>query len=317
MLRNDVTALATAGSRMVGTRGHNIARDHIVDRLQQPGIHPYFGDSLELPYVLNGETFVNVVGRIPGRNSNLPPILIGAHYDTCGPYPGADDNAAAVAVILTAAAKLKALQLDRTMVLAFFDAEEPPYFLGPSMESIRFYQDQRMEEIHSAIIMDLVGHDVPVPGLEDLLFMTGMESDPALESVVRGAEPGSGIRTVPILNSYVGDMSDHHVFRTNRRPYLFLTCGRWEHYHSATDTEEKLNYAKIASISEYLIKLTAMVCAATLDGPFESHDTTETELFFLRNNIQPALEQLGLGISFNTRQDINRSVDILMSKFNL
>ena len=44
------------------------------------------------------------------------------------------------------------------------------------MGSIRFYEDQRREEIHCAILLDLVGHDVPVPGLEDLLFITGMES---------------------------------------------------------------------------------------------------------------------------------------------
>ena len=35
----------------------------------------------------------------------------------------------------------------------------------------------------------------------------------------------------PLLNRYVGDLSDHHVFRVNKRPYLFLTCARWEHYH--------------------------------------------------------------------------------------
>ena len=64
------------------------------------------------------------------------------------------------------------------MILAFFDAEEPPHFLQPTMGSIRFYEDQLQDEIHCAVIMDLVGHDVPVQGLEDLLFITGMESDP-------------------------------------------------------------------------------------------------------------------------------------------
>jgi hypothetical protein len=66
--------------------------------------------------------------------------------------------------------------------------------------------------------MDLVGHDVPVLGMEDLVFLTGTESDPALADVVIASEPESGIRTVPTLNSYVGDMSDNHIFRVNDVP---------------------------------------------------------------------------------------------------
>lgn len=317
MLKHDVVALATAQGRMVGTEGHDVAKDLIVARLERIGVQAYSGNSLELPYKCNGEAFVNIAGRIPGRNRDLPQVLLGAHYDTCGPYPGADDNAAAVAVMLAAAEKLKEIQLDRTVILAFFDAEEPPYYLGPSMGSIRFYQDQRLEDIHCAIIMDLVGHDVPIPGLEDLIFITGMESDSGLESVVRGVEPTSGIRTVPTLNAYVGDMSDHHVFRTNSRPYLFLTCGRWEHYHMPSDTPDKLNYGKMAAIADYLTRLADEVSSTRLDGPFEGYDTTNTELYFLKKNIQPALQRFGLDLEFRSREDIDRLLTIMVSQFGL
>ncbi len=317
MLKQDVAALATAQGRMVGTRGHDVARDYIVARLERIGVQPYSSNSLMLPYDYGGERFVNVVGQILGQNADLPPILLGVHYDTCGPYPGADDNAAAVAVMLAAAEKLNKSQLDRTAILAFFDAEEPPFFLGPSMGSIRFYQNQRLEEIHCAIIMDLVGHDVPVPGLEDLVFITGMESDSGLEVVLRHAEPPSGIRTVPILNSYVGDLSDHHVFRINNRPYLLLTCGRWEHYHMPSDTPDKLNYEKMAAITDYLTRLAEEVSLTRLDGSFEGSDTTNTELYFLKKNIQPALKRFGLNLELRSREDIDRLVDIMMNQFDL
>ncbi len=113
----------------------------------------------------------------PGADSLSSPILVGAHYDTCGRLPGADDNAAAVAVLLKTAEVLKNSKLDRDVILAFFDAEEPPHFLQQSMGSIRFYEEQRADEIHCAIVMDLVGHDVSVSSLEDVLFVTGAESD--------------------------------------------------------------------------------------------------------------------------------------------
>ena len=316
-IREDVAKLATAHGRQVGTPGHDAARKHLVSRLADLGIDGYAGGSFELPYRSDGQDFVNLVARLPGADPALSPVLLGAHYDTCEDIPGADDNAAGVAVLLAVAETLKGRHIDRTVLFAFFDAEEPPYFLEPSMGSIRFYEHQRLEPIHCAIIMDLVGHEVPIHGLEDLVFITGMESDPGLETLVRECEPTRTIRTVPILNAYVGDLSDYHVFRINRRPYLFLTCGRWEHYHRSTDTPDRLDYAKIDAIADYMCSLTERVCAASLTGPFESYDTTETELYFLRKTVLPVIDQLGLGLVLRSRDDIDSLVQLMMANFDL
>ena len=116
------------------------------------------------------------------------------------------------------------------------------------MGSRYFYAHQRRDEIHFALVMDLVGHDVPGPGLEDLLVATGAESDPALVDVVCAAAEEPDIRLAATLNRYVGDISDHGVLRSDRRPYLLLSCGHWPHYHMPTDTAEKLNYAKMRRI---------------------------------------------------------------------
>ena len=323
-MQHDVVALTSQG-RMVGTGGHDIARDHIVGRLEQMDIQPYTGTSFLLPYRNGKNDFANIVGRIPGQDCDLSPILIGAHYDTCGPYPGADDNAAAVAVLLYASAKLKAIELDRTVILAFFDAEEPPSFKNETeMGSIRFYENQRQkdengrsEEIHCAIIMDLVGHDVPVPGLENVIFVTGMESDPGLESVFRRAEPLEVIKPVPTLNRYVGDMSDHYWFRLKERPYLLLTCGRWEHYHRSTDTPDRLNYEKMTAMVDYLAVVAREAASEAFCGPFNGPEPTDTELYFLRKTIQPALGNLGLDLKLDSREDIDGLVKILLNQFRL
>ena len=316
-IREDVVKLATARGRQVGTPGHDAARKHLVSRLAGLDINCYRNGSFELPYQSGGQDFVHVVAKLPGADPTLSPVLLGAHYDTCGDIPGADDNAAAVAVLLAVAEILKGRHFDRTVLLAFFDAEEPPNFLQPSMGSIRFYEDQRREAIHCAVIMDLVGHEVPINGLEDLVFITGMESDQLLESIIKTCEPTRTIRTVPILNAYVGDLSDHYVFRINRRPYLLLTCGRWEHYHASTDTPDRLSYAKLDAIADYVCNLTERVCAASFAGPFESYDTTETELYFLRKTIKPVIDQMGLGLGLRSRSDIDSLVEFMMANFDL
>jgi hypothetical protein len=316
-IRNDVIQLAQPDGRMVGTSGHDVAAEYLIERLGQLGVDPYVGGSFALPYETDGQRFINLVGQIPGLNPDLPPVLLGAHYDTCGPYPGADDNAAAVAVVLAVAGTLVQTQAERTVIFALFDAEKPPHFQRSSMGSTRFYEDQRTGQIHCAIILDLVGHDIPVTGMSDLLFITGMESDPGLERVVQNCAPTDVIRTVPTLNRYVGDLSDHGVFRVNERPYLFLTCGLWEHYHAHSDTPDRLNYSKIAAVAEYAQALIEQVSGSDLNGPFETYSTLETELHFLRQNVAPVVRGMGLPVSLRSRQDIDKLVDPLIYKLGL
>ena len=334
-LRRDVAALCAPGSRMVGSRGHEAARAWLVRRMAAAGLEPYADGSFELPYlppkgwlaallgaagrevhaVTGDERLVNLVGRISGRDPVAAPVLLAAHYDTCGDQPGADDNAAAIAILLSLAGPLRARALERGVLFAFFDAEEPPYWLRPVMGSTWFYDRQRREEIHCALVLDLVGHDVPLDGIEDLLFLTGMESDPALEAVLRECEGAATQRFVPTLSRYISpfgyDLSDHHVFRIRRRPYLFLSCGHWEHYHEATDTPDRLNFAKMAEIARFLEELTVRTSRARLDGPFEGYDTTAAELHFLRRHLAPVAAALGARLE--GREDIERLASRLLA----
>ncbi|MBM3288675.1 MAG: M28 family peptidase, partial [Candidatus Hydrogenedentes bacterium] len=183
-LRADVQRLAQPHGRQVGTPGHSGARAYIVERVRGLGLEPYAQGRFEFPYAAGEIKLTNVLARLPGARRSLPPVLVAAHYDTCGTIPGADDNASAIAIALAMAAPLRERGLHRDIVFAFFDAEEPPHFLEPSMGSIHYYEHQRDEPIHCAVVLDLLGHGVPVPDHEDLLFVLGMESDKDLAGVI-------------------------------------------------------------------------------------------------------------------------------------
>ncbi len=314
-LKADVEHLATSDGRMVGTRGHAAARRYLIERCHQEQLVGEHNGSFERPYALGDVRLTNIIATLPGSRPELAPVLIAAHYDTCGPIPGADDNASAIAIALAAVGPLRTRGLERSVLFAFFDAEEPPHFLTPTMGSTYFYNHQRSGPIHCALVMDLLGHDVPIPGMEDLLFIMGMESDRGLETVVRTCEPPPGLRVLTTLNRYVGDMSDHHVFRTNERPYLFLSCGQWEHYHLPSDTPEKLNYAKMARIVDFLDAVTAAVSRARLQGPFEGYDSTETELALMRKHLGGLAQNLG--ISLNTRAELEALVFHMVTQYGL
>jgi hypothetical protein len=308
-LIHDVTTLATSAGRMVGTPGHRAARNYLARRLLELGLDPY-GEDFELPYSVANSQLCNVIGVARGLRPELPPIVIAAHYDTCGPLPGADDNAAAVAIALRIAERLRQEPSMRSVVIALFDGEEPPHSFGPAMGSIHWYHHQRRGPVHCAIVFDLVGHDLPIPGLEDLVFVTGMESDPEL--VLDLHHPG--VRVQPVLNRYVGDLSDHHVFRTHARPFLFLSCGRWQHYHARTDTPDRLNYDKMAAIAELAETMIRHVDQARLAGPFDGADTLALELATIERHFGALL---GSGAKLGGRAGIDRFVQMAMSSFGL
>ena len=349
ILRNETEAICYPHGRMVGSDGHEQARTHLKRRLQEIGCKPYVGRSLELPYKFKGKAFCNLVGRLPGADPKLAPILIGAHYDSVIPFPCADDNAAAVAIAIQAG-KLLGEQggLARDVVIALFDAEEPPYFLGDGMGSHRFYNDHVLgkKEIHTAIIMDLVGHDISIPGhllshvpvigkaaalipglankdisvpmLSQLLFVTGSESHEEMAVAMDSIGQPDGLKIVPTLNRYIGDMSDHGVFRRNGVPYLFLSCAQWAHYHTPTDTPDRLNYRKMSHITHYVTELARSVDSFEMEGRMGrecTHDTIELELTYLRKSLgilyKPVMKWLKLK-SVSNRKEMDAFVQKLL-----
>lgn len=268
-LRSDVEALCARGPRPVGSDAHDHAREYLTRRVSDIGLEPYSGGGFELPYA---ERFVNIVGIVDG-GSTEPPLVLGAHYDTVPTTPGADDNAAAVAIALEVAARLLARPAARSVVLAIFDAEEPPYFLSAYMGSHVFVRDQLVGPVDTAVIMDLVGHAIAVPGLHDAVAVMGSESHPDLAATVESvADAHLPVITLP--NDYMPDMSDHAAFRHAGLPFLFLSCGHWEHYHQPTDVPPVLDYAKMARITDLVEALIRELAARPALRRAEPHDTS-------------------------------------------
>lgn len=278
-LRHEVEQLALPCGRRVGGTGHQRARQYLLGRLAELRLEPYQGSSYSLPY--GHGKFANLVGVVPGRDPAAAPLIVGAHYDSAIDGHSADDNAAAVALALSVAAATSPGTLRRNLVIALYDAEEPPHFLTPTMGSIRFYEDQRRGPFHAAIVMDLIGHAVRFgdqigtasTALGGLLFATGAESHPGLPDVVRAAVAAIAERRLPLkivaaLSRYVAEiaMSDYHSFRADGVPYLFLTCGvEPDRYHQLADTPDWLDYDKMAAIHGLICELVTRLDGTALD----------------------------------------------------
>lgn len=328
----DTRALSLERGRRVGQPGHEVAKRFLLGRMEAIGLRPFRGESLELPYELS-TTFTNLVGVVPGRSSGLKPVLIGAHYDSVIDAPCSDDNATAVAVSLAAGELFMAEPLERDVIIALFDAEEPPFFLSEAMGSIRFYQDHCQGlDFAAVLIMDLIGHDIEVAGggfgeageevvdVADWLFVIGAESHASLpDALQRASARTPGLTVLPTLHRYVGDMSDHHAFRVGGQPFLFLSCGQGQYYHHPLDTPGWVNFEKVGRVFELLVNIAHAIDADGMPGA-DSADTTALEIQMFTDAFGgaqlPILDAFGLE-RLETRSHLDQLVAAIRARLSV
>jgi hypothetical protein len=245
---------ACAGRRAGSPEGA-VARDLIRDALRDAGLEP-----LAQPVPLVGGE--NLYARV-GEGERV--VLLGAHHDHLGRAPGgqaywgADDNAAAVALLVEVG---RALAADPPrggqVLLVAFDAEEKPHFVLGSSTFVAS-PPVPLERIELMIALDLVGHavgpdDAPAAVRETLLAL-GAEKSSGTAAVVDAAAAGPGARGVRVRRAgidIIPPLSDYEPFRERGVPFLFLTAGRWRHYHQLTDTPDRLDYPKLAASTRFV-----------------------------------------------------------------
>jgi hypothetical protein len=240
--------------------------EYIEHRMDELNLQFFTGDSFRVPYRTEDQEFTNLAGVIPGSDPQAFPILLGAHYDSAVDGPCTDDNAVSVAVILSIAEKLIKETAKRTVIIAFFDAEERPYFGTGKMGSMRFCEDHcSSTEFAAVIVLDAIGHDfeIMVPALDktirrirQFLFVLGSESHSLLPEIVEAAASSAkNLRVIPTLNRYIGDSSDYMAFRKAGQPYLFISRGNGRHTHTMADDMTWINWKAVDATSDMTLKL--------------------------------------------------------------
>lgn len=248
-----------AGPRLAGrdngSPGGEAARAAIVAGLQAYGLHPA-GETgtFEQPLPRGANVLARVPGRDPARAGEH--VVLAAHYDHLGEldgavYPGADDNASGVAVVLAVARRLAADPPARSVLVAAFDAEEPPDYLTPTMGSNHFVARPTvaLDQLVAMVCLDLMGGDL-WQGHRSPLYVMGRETfaqrpEPALADDPRLPVRAMHLRLVEDLPHGRQAFSDHGAFFARKIPALFFSTGRSPHYHQPSDTPDTLKYDKL------------------------------------------------------------------------
>jgi hypothetical protein len=242
------------GGRESGTRGSLVAARTIAERFAERGAQPPGAGGYCIEFAGEGFRDQNVVAHFPVADPVCPWVLIGAHYDGLGTdargtvYPGADDNATGVAVLLELAGLMSRRELEPRvgLVLAAFGAEEKDlqgsraYVAAPSVP---------LQRLALMINVDMAGRKprgYPVIGYQAF----GREGG---RNVSRIREAGVRAKVNPVAMQ-LGDRSDSASFAPHV-PALFLCTAVHADYHQPTDTPDRVDYEQTARMLRLVVEL--------------------------------------------------------------
>jgi Peptidase family M28 len=222
----------------------------------------------------------NIEAVVEPADARAPTLVVGAHYDSYGDAPGANDNATGAAAVLELARALRPLsgRSRLRLRLVLFVNEEPPFFKTDAMGSRVYARAIKAsgERVLGMISLETMGYYSDSEGSQHYPAPFGAFYPSKGDFVAFVATTGSraflrrtvaGFRAVADLPSVGGtgpgflqgiDWSDHWAFEQAGVPALMITDTapfRYPFYHSPADTPDQVDYPRLARVVSGLARL--------------------------------------------------------------
>ena len=246
------------------------AADYIASALRAAG-----GEVSNQRYSSDGGTYRNVIAALGPESAER--VVVGAHYDAFGGFPGADDNASGVAGVLELARILAASPPGMRVELVAYSLEEPPHFRTESMgsavhaaslkakkarvramislEMIGCFSDEKNSQAYPLGILKLL-----YPSTGNFIAVVGRIGGGRLVRTVKTAMRAATRLPVESINApgFIPgiDFSDHLSYWEQGYPALMVTDTafyRNPRYHTADDTPGTLDYERMALVVDGLV----------------------------------------------------------------
>jgi hypothetical protein len=264
----------------IASRPHNIehyddleaAARYIETELEKMGYAPQ-----RQVFEVDGKSVRNIEVIIePEAGAIRGTVVVGAHYDSYGDAPGANDNGSGTAALIELARMFKANQQpDARIRLVFFVNEEPPYFQDKGMGSAEYAKKlaQARESLIGMISLETIGYysgsqhyPFPLglfyPSRGDFIAFVGMSSSrDFVRATVKAfrqqamfpSDGGVAPGFIPGI-----DWSDHWSFANYGYPALMVTDTAYfrdPDYHKPTDLPAKVENEKVARVTHEMAKV--------------------------------------------------------------
>lgn len=268
-LRGHVVAIASKPHNLLYPAELEQAADYIAAHLRRLGY-----EVKEQRYVTrHGLASRNIWVEIAPMDGTAGWLVVGAHYDSAGNAPGANDNGSGVAAVLELARLFENWTPERRgVILVLFANEEPPYFRTDDMGSRRFAKllADGKRSVSGMMCLETIGWFDDRPGSQEyppplsalfsnkgdfLAFVAMPGSRTFMHRVLGNFREVSPIPTIGgVAPSFIPgiDWSDHASFAAQSMPAVMITDTapfRYPHYHEPTDTPDKLDYIRLAHVT--------------------------------------------------------------------
>ena len=268
-MRQTVAYLASQelGGRYPGTAGDSLASAYIVDQLRSLKLKPIIKAKKEKGFYQDFNftkkeqeiTTHNILAVLPGKDKQLRNeyIVVGSHYDhlgmggegsgsrrpdTLAVHPGADDNASGDAVVLQLAKHFKQVGSPRSIIFAFFGAEEQG--LIGSKQFLEWMKQSDAKRINLPAdrksIVAMVNLDMVGRMRDSAMSVSGTGTSSTFKAIVEQVAEQTKLNVSCTPDGY--GPSDHASFVAAEIPVLFLTTGGHMEYHTPDDMPPTLNY---------------------------------------------------------------------------
>jgi hypothetical protein len=275
-IRAHIEYLASPTLEGRGTpRGKELAREYLKKQFEDLRLQPIFGKAgfeqeIPGPRAKNGERSLlgkNVGACLEGSDPVLRDefIVLSAHYDHLGVengriYPGADDNAGSVAMMLEVARHFAGSgnRPRRSLIFLSCDLEEKMLWGARWFVA---HPPRHLDQIKLFITAEMIGRtlgDLPMK----TIFVLGSEHAEGLKAIVNSISVPPELEVAHLGIDLVGTRSDYGPFQSEKVPFLFFSGGEHADYHTPRDTADRVDCERAARVAN----LIAGVCRSVADA---------------------------------------------------
>ena len=273
------------GGRYPGTMGDTLASEYIVSQLRDLKLKPIVkakknkGFYQDFTYGKNVQrTTHNIIAVLPGKDKRMKHeyIVVGSHYDhlgmggqgsgsrrpdTLGVHPGADDNASGDAVVLQLACHFKKTGSPRSIIFAFFGAEEQGLVGSKQFIEWMKQEDAQRKNLPNNIkgIVAMVNLDMVGRMRDHAMSVSGTGTSSGFKAMAEKAAGQTALNISCTPDGY--GPSDHASFVAADIPVLFLTTGGHMEYHTPDDVPSTLNYDGMQQTLDFSKELIAQLAS--------------------------------------------------------
>lgn len=267
------------GGRFPGTAGDTLASEFILERLRGLRLKPVLKGKKKKAYYhdftygkTEERTTHNILAVLPGKDKQLKNeyIVVGSHYDhlgmggkgsgsrrpdTLAVHPGADDNASGDAVVLELARHFKKVGSPRSIIFAFFGAEEQGLVGSKYFVEWMKTEDENRKNLPSDIkgIVAMVNLDMVGRMRDDAMSVAGTGTSSSFKALAENVGKQTNLKISCTADGY--GASDQASFVAADIPVLFLTTGGHMEYHTPFDKPHTLNYDGMQQTLDYAKEL--------------------------------------------------------------